>query len=195
MRLKNIENFTLIDAVIPKVDNKILAMTGDIVLILGFAILTGISAKLKIEIWPIPITMQTFTVLLSGALLDSKRGAMSQLTYLLMGLAGLPWFSRGGGIQYILSPTFGYILGFVFAAYLVGYLAERGWDRNIKTAILAMLIGNVLIYLPGLLWLIRFVEIKKVLTIGLYPFIFGDLLKILLAGAILPLGWKITKRS
>jgi len=194
--LRNFElkNLTLIEAILPRIENKVLRAIKDIVLILSFAILTGVCAQLKIEIGPVPITMQTFSVLLSGALLGSKRGMASQLTYLLMGLAGFSWFARGGGITYILSPTFGYILGFVLAAYLIGYWAERGWDKNIKTAILAMLIGNILIYIPGLFWLAKFVGFGKVLAVGLYPFIIGDLLKIFLAGTILPFGWKIINR-
>ena len=196
--LKNMvraKNLTLIDLIIPKVENKILVLVKDLVLIFGFAILTGISAKLKIEIGIIPITFQTLAVLLSGALLGSKRGALSQLTYLLIGLAGLPWFAWGGGIQYILSPTFGYIIGFVFTAFIVGWLSEKGFDRNIKTAILAMLIGNFFIYIPGLLWLAKFVGFEKILAAGFYPFILGDLLKIFLAGLILPISWRIFKRS
>ncbi|MDI6592111.1 MAG: biotin transporter BioY [Patescibacteria group bacterium] len=183
----------LIDAILPLPATRILAIARDIALVLSFALLTGFCAKLKIEIGAVPITMQTFAVLLSGALLGSKRGALSQLTYLLMGLAGIPWFSRGGGMAYILSPTFGYIIGFVFAAYLIGWLCERGFDRQVKTAILAMLLGNIILYIPGLLWLAKFVGFKKVLAVGLYPFIIGDLLKLLLAGSILPLAWKLIK--
>jgi len=119
----------------------------------------------------------------------------SQLTYLLMGLAGLPWFARGGGIQYIMSPTFGYIIGFVLAAYFIGWICERGFDRQLKTAILAMLFGNIILYIPGLFWLAKFVGLGKVLSIGFYPFVIGDLLKIFLAGSILPIGWKFIKRS
>ena len=189
------KNLTLIDLVLPRIESKNLALAKDIVLVLSSAILTGISAKLKIEIGVVPITMQTFTVLLSGAILGSKRGVASQLTYLLMGLTGVSWFSRGGGIQYILSPTFGYIIGFVFAAYFVGWLCEKGFDRKIKTAILAMLFGNILIYIPGLFWLAKFVGLKRVLLVGFYPFILGDLIKIILAGITLPIGWKIIKRS
>jgi len=194
MKLKNL-NLTLIDLIIPRIENKTLAMVKDIALVLSFAILTGICAKLKIEIGAVPITMQTFAVLLTGVLLGSKRGALSQITYLFLGLAGIPWFSRGGGIQYILSPTFGYIIGFIFAAYLVGYLAEKGFDRKIQTATLAIFLGNILLYIPGLLWLAKFVGFGRVLSVGLYPFIFGDLLKICLAGLILPIGWKLVKRS
>ena len=115
--MAEVKNLTLIDEIIPRIESKTLSLVKDIALVLSFAILTGISAKLKIEIGVVPITMQTFAVLLSGALLGKARGAASQITYLLMGLAGIPWFSRGGGIQYILSPTFGYIIGFVLAAY------------------------------------------------------------------------------
>jgi len=189
------KNLTLIDAIIPGIESKTLSLVKDVALVLSFAILTGISAKFKIEIGLVPITMQTFAVLLSGALLGSKRGALSQLTYLLMGLTGIPWFSRGGGIQYILSPTFGYIVGFVLAAYFIGWFCERGFDRKIGTAILAMLFGNIVLYILGLFWLAKFVGFKRVLVVGFYPFILGDLLKILLAGLTLPVDWKIIKRS
>lgn len=197
MMLKNSksESQALTEAILPRIESKVLLLIKDIVLVLGFAILAGIAAKLKIEIGPVPITMQTLVVLLSGALLGSKKGAMSQLTYLLGGLTGLPWFSRGGGMIYILSPTFGYISGFVLAAYLVGVLTEKTWNRGIITIILAMLLGNIVIYIPGLLWLVRFVGISKVLAVGLYPFLLGDVLKILSAGFLFFLAQKVTKRS
>ncbi len=191
MKLENYKNSTLIETILPKIENKVLSAVKDTTLVLGFAILTGIAAQLKIEIGAVPITMQTLVVLLSGALLGSKKGLISQFVYILGGLTALPWFARGGGMAYILSPTFGYILGFALAAYLVGILTEKGWDRDIRTAVLAMLAGNVIIYIPGLLWLAKFVGISKVLTVGFYPFILGDLIKIFLAGLILPFGWKI----
>jgi biotin transporter BioY len=188
-----VKKLTLIDAILPKIESKPLLLVRDIILILCFTLLTAISAKLKIEIGTVPITGQTFAVLLSGALLGSRRGALSQIFYLLGGLAGIPWFARGGGIAYLMSPTFGYIIGFVLAAFVVGFLCERGLDRKIETAILAMLVGNVLIYFPGLLWLARFVGWGKVLAVGLYPFIIGDTIKLLLAASVLPLGWKLVK--
>jgi biotin transporter BioY len=188
-----VKKLTLIDAILPKIESKPLLLVRDIILILCFTLLTAISAKLKIEIGTVPITGQTFAVLLSGALLGSRRGALSQIFYLLGGLAGIPWFARGGGIAYLMSPTFGYIVGFVLAAFVVGFLCERGLDRKIETAILAMLVGNVLIYFPGLLWLARFVGWGKVLAVGLYPFIIGDTIKLLLAASVLPLGWKLVK--
>jgi len=189
--MAEVKNLTLINLIIPRIGNKTLALVKDIALVLSFAIITGIAAKLKLEIGIVPITMQTLAVLLAGALLGSKKGALSQITYLLLGLAGLPWFARGGGITYIMSPTFGYIIGFVLTAYLVGYLAEKGLDRNIKTALLAMLAGNIVLYIPGILWLARFIGFEKALAVGFYPFIIGDLLKILLVGLILPTGWKL----
>ena len=173
---------------------KTITAVRDVLLILSFAVATAVCSQIKLEIGAVPITMQTFAVLLSGALLGSRRGALSQLTYLSMGLSGIPWFSRGGGIGYLLSPTFGYILGFVFAAFFVGWLCEKGFDRDIRTAVFAMFAGSIIIYVPGLFWLAKLIGFGKVLAVGLYPFIFGDLLKILLAGLLLPLGWKIIKR-
>lgn len=181
----------LMDVVLPKINNKV----KNIALVLSFAFITALCGQLKIELGPIPLTMQTFAVVLSGVLLGSKRGALSQIAYLAGGLAGIPWFARGGGMIYVLSPTFGYIIGFIAAAYIVGRLAERGWDRKIKTAVLAMLAGNIFIYLFGLSWLLWFVSAETVLAVGLYPFVIGDLLKILLAGLALPLGWKLIKNK
>jgi len=187
------KNLTLIEVIFPKIENKILILVRDLVLVFSFAILTGLCAKLKIEIGPVPITMQTFSVLLSGALLGAKRGALSQITYLSMGFAGIPWFSRGGGMAYLLSLTFGYLVGFVFASFFVGFLCQKGFDRKLGRAIFAMFFGNLLIYLPGLFWLGRFVGPEKVLVVGFFPFVLGDVLKIILAGSILPLAWKILK--
>jgi biotin transporter BioY len=197
MMLKNFktkENKVLIEAVLPRNGNRILALAMDIILILSFAILTGVSAKLKIEIGLVPITMQTAVVLLSGVFLGSKKGAMSQITYLLGGISGLPWFSRGGGLVYILSPTFGYILGFVAAAYVTGKLTESSWNNNIIGAFLTIIFGNVFIYALGLLWLAGFVGFSKVLSVGLYPFIFGEMLKMVLASLISIFSLKINKK-
>jgi biotin transporter BioY len=180
-KIKNVmpvKNLTFIETILPNTKN--LSLIKDIVLILGFAVLTGLAAQFKVEIGAVPITMQTFVVLLSGILLGSKKGAASQIIYLLMGLSGLPWFARGGGLGYILSPTFGYILGFILASYLVGLLIEKGWGKKIKTIIFVLLIGEAAIYLFGILWLAKFVGFNKALTFGFYPFILGDFLKLLL---------------
>jgi biotin transporter BioY len=182
-----------IEITLPKIESKIYLLIKDVTFVLCFALLTGILAKVKIEIGPVPITMQTLAVLLSGVFLGSKKGALSQITYLFIGLAGIPWFARGGGMAYIFSPTFGYILGFILAAFLVGWFFEKGWGENLKTSILAMIFGNLILYLPGLLWLAKFFGFNKVLAIGFYPFLIGDLLKIFLASLIFSVWWKIIK--
>jgi biotin transport system substrate-specific component len=161
--------------------NKSLAK--DIISVLLFSILTGISAGFKIGIGAIPITMQTLIVLLSGAYLGSKKGAISQLTYLTIGITGIPWFSMGGGLAYILSPTFGYLVGFIPASYIIGMLIEK--NRNILNIIKSFIFGNFFIYSFGILWLSRIFDLSKSLTIGLYPFIVGDILKTFLAIIIL----------
>ena len=195
MDVKNLDEKTALIVENTQDLSKKIALAKNIVLVLGFAILTGLSASLKVEIGFVPITMQTFVVLLSGALLGSKKGAASQASYLMLGLSGLPWFSRGGGMAYIMSPTFGYILGFVLAAYLTGLLFEKGWNKDIKTSILAITIANLAIYIPGLLWLARFVGFSKALIVGFYPFILGDILKISLVVLVLLLdsGYKKSK--
>lgn len=174
----------------------------DIAVVVGGSVLIALCAQLAIG-WPIPVTGQTFAVLMIGALLGAKRASLSVLIYIMEGAAGLPVFSQGrGGFLVLLGPTGGYLVGFVFAVYIVGLLAERGWDRRIGTTVLAMVFGNMAIYTFGLFWLCCLVYMgklpisaDKILTVGLYPFIPGDLLKIALAAAVLPLGWKLLRRK
>lgn len=168
----------------------------DVVMVAGFAILTALLSQFSVWVGPVPITGQTLAVLLSGAMLGSRLGAMSQMTYLAIGATGIPfWFAFGGppGIARIIGPTGGYLIGFVAAAFVVGWLAERSWDRRVWTAGLAMLIGNIVIYVFGLMWLSRFVAPDAVLRSGLYPFVIGDTLKIVLAALALPAGWRLVR--
>ena len=172
------------------------ALLYDAALVVGGSLLIALSAQIAIPLpfSPVPVTGQTLAVLLTGALLGSRRGALSLLAYLAEGLAGLPVFSAGrAGLDHLRGPTGGYLVGFIAAAYLVGYLAERGWDRRPLTTALAMLAGNVALYLPGLAWLAKFVGPAHAPALGLYPFIVGDLLKIALATALLPGGWKLLR--
>ena len=165
----------------------------DVVLIGSFAILTALCARISLWIGPVPITGQTFAVLLAGALLGSRRGALSQLTYMAVGATGIPfWFAPGGapGIARLVGPTGGYIVGFVAAAFVVGWLVERGWDRQPAKAALAMLAGLAVIYLFGLTWLTRFCP-ETVLQVGLYPFIPGEVIKLSLVALVLPGGWRL----
>jgi len=173
----------------------------DLALIIGGSLLIGLSAQLAVRLpfSPVPVTAQTFAVLMIGALFGSRRGGLSVLLYVIEGTAGLPIFAMGqGGAAVLLGPRGGYLVGFIAAAYIVGLLAERGWDRRIGTTILAMLFGNALIYAFGLLWLfcLRFIfrvpiGAGSVPAIGLYPFVVGDLLKTVLAAIVLPSGWKL----
>lgn len=166
----------------------------DIVLIFAGSFLIALSAKLQILL-PfslVPITGQTFAVLIIGALLGARRGSLAVLAYIIQGAAGMPVFAFGGGFAVLFGPTGGYLIGFIHAAYLTGLLAEKGWDRRIGTTVLAMILGNIVIYTCGLFWLTCLMGFgAKVLTVGLYPFIIGDLLKIALAAALLPSGWKL----
>ena len=179
----------LIDVIFPQ--TKIIGITKDVVLVLSFGLLTALSAQISFWIGPVPITGQTFAVLMAGILLGSVRGAFSQIFYLLVGLTGFPfWFAAGGplGAARLIGPTGGYLIGFVIAAFLVGKLAERGWDKNIKTAVSAMVLGSIVIYIFGLARLANFVPTQNLLTVGLFPFVPGDILKIFLAGLLLPKG-------
>lgn len=167
-------------------------------LVLGASVLIALAAQVAIPLpfSPVPVTGQTFAVLLVGALLGSRRGALSLLAYLAEGVVGLPVFAGGsGGLVRLLGPTGGYLLGFVASAWVVGWLCEQGWGRRVKTALLAMLAGNIVIYLCGLLWLAHFVGGERVLALGLLPFIPGDLFKLLLAVMLLPWGWKLLSQN
>ena len=166
-----------------------------VVLTLAGALLLTLCAKLRIPFWPVPLTMQTLAVLLIGAVYGPRLGVATVLAYLAAGAAGLPVFAgtpeKGLGLAYMAGPTGGYLAGFVLAAWACGLLAHRGWDRRITTTALAMLIGNLLLYAPGLLWLgALFGWDQPILAWGLYPFLIGDLLKLVLATALLPLAWK-----
>lgn len=171
------------------------ALAYDASLVLGGSLLVALAAQIAVRLpfSPVPVTAQTLAVLLVGALLGSRRGAWSMLAYLGQGLIGLPVFAAGAsGPAYVLGPTGGYLLGFVSAAYLTGWLAERGWDRRIGTALLAMLIGNAAIYALGLPWLSIYAG-SQTLALGLLPYLAGDALKLALAAAALPGGWRLLR--
>lgn len=170
----------------------------DVALVLGGSLFIALSAQivLRLPFSPVPITGQTFSVLLVGALLGSKRGMLSVLAYLAEGAMGLPVFSGGGaGVIWFLGPTGGYLLGFVPAAFATGWLAEHGWDRRAVTTLLLMLAGNVVIYAVGLPFLGYLVGFDRVLPLGLYPFVVGDVAKSLLATFLLPSAWRLLHRQ
>lgn len=149
-------------------------------------------AQLSIPLQPVPVTGQTFAVLLVGMLLGSRRGALALTVYLLEGLAGLPVFAEArSGLVTVLGPTGGYIVGFIAAAWLVGMLAERGFDRSLWKTLAAMFSGSVVIYLFGLAWLSTIVGLENAPIYGLYPFLLGDALKVAVAALLLPGAWKL----
>ncbi len=170
----------------------------EVALLLGGSLLIALSAQLRfiLPFSPVPITGQTFTVLLLGALYGSKRGPATVMTYFALGVMGLPVFAGGAfGIARLVGPTAGYLVGFLAAAFIVGLLSERGWDRKPWTTAASMIIGNGIIYMVGVLWLSRFVGWQAVLSTGFLPFLAGDALKIALATILLPAGWKLIGRS
>lgn len=167
----------------------------DVTLIVGFTLLTALFARISIPLGftPVPITGQTLAVLLTGAALGSWRGASSMTLYLVAG-SWLPFYAGGASGYFWGLASGGYIIGFIPAAFLVGYLAERGWDRRVWI-ILAMLLGNVVIYILGLLQLSFFVPNDRVLDLGLYPFIPGDLIKLYIASLAVPSAWALLRWS
>ncbi len=171
-------------------------LVANVLLVTAFALLTWVAAQIVIPVpgTPVPITGQTFAVLLSGAALGKWLGSASQLLYLSLGALGLPFYAEGGGgWEAATGATAGYLLGFIAAAWVVGFLAERQQDRKVSTAIPAFLAGNAVIYACGVTWLAYYLEVswQEAATLGLVPFIIGDLLKIVLAGLLLPAAWRL----
>jgi len=165
------------------------AIAFDFVLIAGGSILIALSAQVRLPLpfSPVPVTGQTFAVLLLGALLGRWRGAATVLAYLGEGVAGLPFFAGGGaGPAYVVGPTGGYLAGFLVAAWATGWLAERGWNRGILRVAAAMAIGSAAILGLGALWLANFVGTDRAFAAGVVPFLVGDAAKIALAAALLP---------
>jgi biotin transport system substrate-specific component len=185
---------TLRLAVLPRA-----GLATDAVLIAGGAGLVALAAQVSIHLGftPVPITGQTFAVVLVGASLGSIRGAASLLLYLAVGIAGVPVYAQHKhGWEVFSGSDGGYIVGFVAAAALIGVLAENGWDQRFSSSLSSMLIGNVVIYVFGLLWLHHYLHVNWPTTFadGLYPFVLGDLIKVFLAALALPSAWRLVRR-
>jgi biotin transport system substrate-specific component len=171
----------------------------DVLLVLAGTGFVALAAQVKISLsfTPVPTTGQTFAVVLVGASLGALLGLASLGLYLFVGALGAPIYAEGqGGWDVLTGPTGGYLVGFCCAAALVGWMAQQRWDRRFNSAVAAMLTGNVVIYLFGLPWLAREIGtgLEGTLEAGLYPFVVGDLLKLYLAGALLPSAWKLVER-
>jgi biotin transport system substrate-specific component len=180
-------------------DKKITGGTRDALFVLAFSLGTALSAQIAVPLpfSPVPLTGQTFGVLLTGALLGPRLGALAMLLYLAEGACGLPFFAGGAfGAARFAGPTGGYLVAYPPAAAFVGWLATRGWDRRPGTMLGAMLTGSVVIFAGGAAWLAHFVGgASHALTLGVLPFLPGDAVKALLAAGLLPLGWKWIGRN
>ncbi len=166
-----------------------------VMVVLGVAAL-AIAAKISIPMIPVPITMGTFAVLTIGAAYGPRLGLVTILAYMIIGAAGFDVFAGSSaeafGLEYMMGGTGGYLVGYVLATLALGFAARKGWDRSFGTMALALLVGNALIYIPGLLWLgTLYGWDKPILEWGFTPFVVGDVLKLALAGLLLPAIWKM----
>jgi biotin transport system substrate-specific component len=181
----------LIDRLWPAAERPLVRQA--ILVVLG-SLLMWASAKVQVPMWPVPMTMQSFVVLVIGMGYGSRLGAATVGFYLLEGALGLPVFAgtpeKGIGIAYMMGPTGGYLLGFVLAAATVGWLAERGWDRSLPLAVTAMTIGTILLFVPGVAWLTVLIGFSKAVAAGVMPFLLASVVKLALAAAVMPLAWR-----
>jgi len=180
------------------------------VLMVAGSLFVALSAQVQVPLWPVPITGQTLAVLVVGMAYGARLGAATMALYAAEGAAGLPVFAKfSSGAAVLAGPTGGYILGFVVAAFVVGWLAERGWSRTPALTALAMAIGNLAIWVPGVLWLAHYfggldpavvakmgaeTALGAAFAKGLYPFLLGDALKLALAAGLFPLAWRLVER-
>jgi biotin transport system substrate-specific component len=169
-------------------------------LLVAGVLFLALAAKIKVPMWPVPITMGTFAVLTIGAAYGPRLGLVTMMVYMLVGALGFDVFAGSSaevsGLSYMLGGTGGYLVGYVMATLALGVLAQRGWDRSVSWMALAMLIGNSLIYIPGVLWLGQLYGWDKpILAWGLTPFLVGDALKLALAAVLLPVAWKLVSRA
>lgn len=165
------------------------------ILSLAGTALLAVSSYISVPIGPVPVTMQTFAVLLIGATYGWRLGGGTLALYLAEGAIGLPVFANGASLPALMGPTAGYLFGFVAAAALVGWISERGWGQSAFKVVIAMFIGNVVIYLAGISWLSSFIGMEKAVEFGMLPFLIGDAVKIALAVAVLPLAWKVVNKT
>ncbi len=179
---------TLYTRTFPRVSNWL----RDLSLILLGSLMVALFARIELPMQPVPITGQTFAVLLVGALLGSKRGAAAMIVYLFEGAIGLPFFAGGAsGVGILTGATAGYLLGFIGAAYVIGLLAERGLERSVRTSIIPFLAGTLIIYICGVAWLsIVLGSFNQAIQYGLLPFLIGDAIKLIAAAFVLPAAWK-----
>jgi len=193
-----LQNAVLTDAFGPS-EGAALRIKQIVLVALGIAAL-AVAAKIKIPMWPVPITMGTFAVLSIGAAYGPRLGLATILGYMVIGALGFDVFAGSSaeayGVSYMMGGTGGYLLGYVLATLALGWFARQGWDRSMGRMALAMLIGNALIYVPGLVWLGQLYGWDQpILAWGLTPFLIGDVLKLALAAMLFPALWALVGRA
>ena len=156
--------------------------------------LLAISSKVQIPLTPVPVTLQTLVLLVMSMFLGWRGAVGATSLYLFQGAIGLPVFAHGGGFIILFGPTGGYLFGFLIASLVVGYLAERGWDKSVVLTFTSMTIGTLIIYLFGVIWLSYLKDLNTALVFGLLPFITPDILKICLGTCIITAGWEISEK-
>jgi biotin transport system substrate-specific component len=192
MSLVSQPRITLVDVLLPRSRSWLF----DAVLVVAFSAFVALAARVAIPWWPVPMTLQPLAVLFTGAVLGSRRGALALLLYLAEGAVGLPVFASGAGVAYMLGPTGGYLVSYPVVAGLVGWLAERGWDRRLVWTAAAMTLGLLVIYVFGVAWLAGLLgDLETALVQGMLIFIPGDLIKIAIATLALPGGWALVRRN
>lgn len=169
------------------------AMMSLALVLVGVGIL-AVSARIQVPFYPVPVTMQTLAVMVIAMAYGSKLGTATLFSYLFAGFIGAPVFAGGAGFAYMVGPTGGYLAGFLLAGVVLGALADRGWTRNWQTTAAAMLVGTSIIYLLGIAWLSQLIGLDKAITFGLVPFIYGDILKLVIAAASVPFMWKLVAK-
>jgi biotin transport system substrate-specific component len=166
----------------------------DMALVLVSVGLLAVFANIRIPLWPVPVTLQTFGVFLIAFFFGARKGALTMAAYLLAGISGVAVFTGyKSGMAALIGPTGGYIIGFIFMAFFIGLMIEKGFGRTVKSVLICMLVGEIILYICGLtgLWFyLGDVSFLKVLELGFFPFVIGDVLKIAAAAALFPLMWK-----
>ncbi len=186
---------TLVDTLWPVRHGAALRLSRAILLALAGSLFVAVCAHIKVPMVPVPMTMQTFGALLIGMAFGFRLGLATLVLYLVEGMAGLPVFTNpGASPAYFLGPTGGYLVGFAVAAALVGWLGDRGWDRSVWTATVAMTLGTACIFGLGVAWLSTLIGYDKAIVFGLTPFLYGAAVKILLAALLLPVAWSLINR-
>ena len=190
-------NSTLVEAILPQPG--LATSLKQILLVLAGIAVLALAAKIKVPMFPVPITMGTFAVLIIGAAYGPRLGLATMIGYMIIGLLGFDVFAGSSsdlnGLTYMMGSTGGYLVGYLVAILALGFAARRGWDRSVPQMAAALLVGNVLIYVPGLIWLgILYGFSAQIFTWGLTPFLVGDAVKLVMAALLVPAIWNIVGR-